>query len=151
MHHRLTRILAFALACLAIFSVTGCGEEQEYLYQFDYTTADASQFGTLPKKAYENLKVTLPSACRYTKDTLNTWVENVLKQYPSYDYKTDRAVVESDTAMIYYTAKVGNKVVKSYLAEGDNKPIAVYVSGNDYLNIKGFNENLVGEIGRAHV
>lgn len=116
------------------------------LEDFDYSSVNISDYVSVPKKEYENSKVTLGTEYIITDEAVDKAIENDLfdnKAKTNGDTQvTDQAIKLGDSAFIYYTGYLDGKAFEGGSNASDTKPYELSIGSGSF--IPGFEEGLIG-------
>ena len=156
----LKRILLIALALvLAASTFVACDTEENETEKgteastqapkpedFDYSSANLSDYVSVPKNEYESSKVTLGTEYIITDDTVNKTIEDELfdnKVKTNADTQiTDQPIKLGDSAFIYYTGYLDGVAFSGGSNASDAKPYELSIGSGSF--IPGFEEGLIG-------
>ncbi len=158
------RILLIALALILSMSAlvacdTGGGEtdtengteaetQAPKLEDFDYTSANIADYVSVPKKEYENSKVTLGTQYIIKDTDVDKAIENELfdkKAKTNGDTQvTDQPIKLGDSAFIYYTGYLDGKAFDGGSNADEAKPYELSIGSGSF--IPGFEEGLIGVV-----
>ena len=127
---------------------TEAGTEAPRLEDFDYSGINASDYVSVPKKEYENSKVTLGTKYIISDETVNKTIEDSLfdKKFKTNGdtQVTDQPIKLGDSAFIYYTGYLDGKPFDRGSNANDEKPHELSIGSGSF--IPGFEEGLIGII-----
>ena len=161
------RIILIALALLLSLSTLvacdteGAGETETQngteaetqapeLEDFDYSSANISDYVSVPKSEYENSTVSLSTEYIITDDDVEKQIEESIDFF-DYKYKTngdtqvtDQPIKLGDSAFIYYTGYLDGVAFSRGSNAGEAKPHELSIGSGSF--IPGFEEGLIGVI-----
>ena len=118
------------------------------LQDFDYSSANISDFVSVPKKEYESSKVTLGTEYMIKDEAVDKAIEDELfdnKAKTNGDTQvTDQAIKLGDSAFIYYTGYLNGVAFKGGSNADDTKPYELSIGSGSF--IPGFEEGLIGVV-----
>ena len=157
MNKTLKRILALSAAfCLTVSALTSCnqaenegesetqsGTEAE-IKDFDYESADLSEYISLPSSAYLNNTVTLGTEYIITDKDVDEQIKKELFSKKEKVTVTDQPIAKGDTAYIYYTGYLDGTAFEGGSNASSEKPHALVIGSGSF--IPGFEDGLIGVV-----